>query len=92
MNNTDLNMILELNGKFIEIYKAKEDMPDVKQSALFGIGTFATYLPKPTFSLYLGNITASILDQISMKNGAFEPENIVSTENAISTLGKLVYF
>lgn len=62
INNTELNMILELNAKFIEIFKAKDDVPDVKQSALFGIGIFATYLPKPTFSLYLPNITSSILD------------------------------
>lgn len=27
-----------------------------------------------------------------MKNGAFEDENIVATENAISTLGRFIYF
>lgn len=46
--HTDPTMIMELNSKFLEIFKNTESM-DVKQTLSYGMGVFAMYIPQTTF-------------------------------------------
>ena len=42
--HTDANMIVELNNKFLEIFKNTEST-DVKQTLSYGFGVFAMFIP-----------------------------------------------
>lgn len=47
--HTDINMIVELTNKFLEIFSITESF-DVKQTLSYGIGVFSMFTPQTTFT------------------------------------------
>ena len=79
--------------KFFEIYenhKNNEDR-DVIQSASFGFGVIASRLPPEQYAPYAERIFGVLEEVINVPDNMSE-DNSYATENAISSLLKLVYY
>ena len=55
-NNQDEAMIIELNNKFIDIFKWTKSM-DVKQTLSYGMGVFSMFIQQSNYSKCIKNVT-----------------------------------
>lgn len=80
-------------NKFFEIYAAHKDNEDrdVVQSLSFGLGVIAQKLPSDQFAPFAKNVFGILEEVISVPDNMSEDNNY-ATENALSSLLKLVYF
>ena len=79
--------------KFFEIYhshKNNEDR-DVVQSLSFGLGVIATRLPSDQYAPYAQEIH-SLLEEVINVEDPMSEQNNYATENAVSSLLKIVFF
>jgi hypothetical protein len=79
--------------KFVSIYnehKTKEDR-DVVQSLCFGLGIIASRLPSEQYAP-LAEVTYNILEEVISVPDPMSEENNYATENALSSLLKIVMF
>ena len=88
--HTDANMIVELNNKFLEIFK-NSDSTDVKQTLSYGFGVFSMFAPSNLYSAALPHVAAA-LNSIITESDSMSEDKAVATENAIGALGKVIYF
>jgi len=89
-SGADHQLNLEIGQKFLEVFGHTENI-DVKQSVVYGLGVIAMQTPEGAFSVVKPQVQHCIHQMVSAKD-AYEEENVVATECAISSLGKLVYF
>lgn len=88
--NTDQSMLLELNTKYLEIFKWTDSM-DVKQTVSYGMGVFAMFITPTAYKPIIKESYNAVISMINNKE-AFEEDNVVATETAIGALGKMIYF
>lgn len=83
------DMITKFSNIYDE-YKDKEDR-DVVQSLSFGLGVIASRLPPSEYSPYAER-TFTILEEVINVPDNMNDDNSYATENALSSLLKLVYY
>lgn len=88
----DSAMALDLANKFIEIIESEEisDEDDIRQTGIYGLGIFGYFTPKGAFAAQLPKSVQIIKEVISAPD-AFDEDNLVQTENAMSALARLCY-
>ena len=86
------DMVIELGKKFLEVMSSPQfsDDPDVQQTGIYGLGVFGYYVPKGAYGELLQPAVTLMKDTVR-KEGAFEDENMVSTENAMGGIARLCY-
>ena len=62
----------------------------IRHTVAYGIGAFAYALPKEAFAPLL-NQAAGFVKSITRRDGAFEPDNMEATENAMGAIAKIAY-
>ena len=62
----------------------------MKNTVAYGLGAFAHILPKETFQPFLVK-SVELIKSITMRDGAFSPDEMEATENAMGALAKIAY-
>lgn len=88
-----LSVYKEMFEKFSDIYEQYKDDEDrdIVQSLSFGLGVIAARITNEQFSYYADRVY-SILEEVINVPERMSEENSYATENALSSLLKLVYF
>lgn len=88
-----LSVYKEMFEKFSDIYEQYKDDEDrdIVQSLSFGLGVIAARITNEQFSFFADRIY-SILEEVINVPDRMSEENSYATENALSSLLKLVYF
>lgn len=91
--NEDVSMMNELCNMFLQISKARaeEDSANINQTLAFGMGVFAHYIPKGSFT-NMPEVVAFLTGLISSPEAFTDDELLECSENAISAFLKVSSF
>lgn len=82
--------MVEIARKVTEIFKATESM-DVKQSCMYSYAIYSRFIDQASLQPLLQTILEQINSMV-LASDAQDDENIVATEQAVSTLGSLIVY
>jgi hypothetical protein len=87
--NTDVMMIYELCAQYIEITMwSQPDQTDVRQNTVYGIGAMSKHMNQAAFKSMVPKSLEAV-EHVLSDPEAMSEQNLVVTENAYCTLGKL---